>query len=162
MIDVYADMFDTVHLAEETAAGQVFELAAPQLVVGIKVPLWLQHPEFTGLRGSIWTVNAAGEPAVRVTASDNAWSRSGILHGSNYGLKELFFDFQHPSGVPLAAGAYMLRLHAAQYEFSEGSHLAWVKSYPRAVYPEGLPSPTLENMPSFPRQLVVIGADFEL
>lgn len=162
MIEVFADVLDTAALAEATAVGQRIKLLQPRTVLAVKVALWLQDPDFAGLRASIWSVSAAGNPAVKIAESDNEWSRPKVLSQMNHGLKEVYFEFQSPVGIPLAAGEYVLRLHATSYVYSADSHIAWKKAYPYPAYPANLPSVSEANMPSFPREVVLIGADFEL
>lgn len=159
MIDIYADILEASSLIESTSAGQRFTLPAGMLLLGVKATLWHQNPEYTGLKGSIWIANGEGLPVVKVAESDNSWTRGIVLHSQNYGLKELFFDFKYPTGVPLEAREYVFRLHAESYTFASDSHLAWMKSYPRPVYSENVPTASLETMPEFPRQIVIIGAE---
>lgn len=110
-------------------------------------------PVFTDLSLKIYS-NDAGLPKKLLATSTNVITKAEMITETN-GVKEIYFEFNYPSFN--GADTYHFVLNGTGYAPAGGSHLAWMKAFPDAVYQGGY-TPALETIGVAPYQLYCIGA----
>lgn len=153
---VFGERWATSELTDTTKA-QKFKPNDDMLLLAVRT--WVivyNNPTYTSLNMKIYS-NNAGSPGTLLHTSDNVQLKADVCTLAN-GVKEIYFAFNAPQGVPLQASDYYhIVINGSGYTGSDSAHLAWMKAFPDPVYQTGI-SVTFENLAVSPYAMYFIGA----
>lgn len=149
----YADEFVNQELENR---NRYLRFCPARNTVLIAMRTWLvlyNPPAFTNLRANLYS-DRSELPGGLIATSTNSWSRDDLLISSNYGAKEIYFEFSPKISLQENL-CYHFVLSADNYTYSEDSHLAWRKAWPDPIYGTA----TFENLLRSTYMFSVVGAD---
>jgi hypothetical protein len=136
--------------------AQKFSLSGDRLLLVARV--WLifyNNPTLSSLALKVYS-DRNGSPG-KLLATSASRKKAALITEAN-GAREVYFEFNAPSGIMLSSGtSYHLVLAAEGYAGDEVSHIAWRKAWSDPVY--GPYTATFENLAVSPYALTLVAAE---
>lgn len=151
---------DKLLTGELGASGREQPVIFNKNVILLAVRTWVivnNDPSFTSINMKIYSDDSSSRGKLLHT-SDNSVTKSELITSTN-GVKEAYFEFDAPTGVPLkGTTTYRFALDGAGYTGSSSSHLAWRIGFPDPVYQNNI-TVSFNDLLQMPYTMVFVGAE---
>lgn len=122
---------DVLYTADFAAADKAQKIVLDEDYYVLACRPWLiffNNPTFDSLLMKLYSERDGAPGDLLFTSS--SLSKADIIAEAN-GLKELYFEFNAPFGVPIQGGRnYYISLSGSGYVGDDSSHIAWKKAFP--------------------------------
>lgn len=160
MRQIWAEEFQTADMASPIKSFP-FKFSENTVVKAVRT--WViayNDPTFTSLTGHIYSVRGATKsPSFLVASSINTQLKAEIV-SNQHSLTEIYFEFGTPVHLP-KGNWHAFTIQGSDYTYSDSSHLAWVKGWPKSVHRDNLDNEFSDIVLS-PYQVHLIGCNKNL